>query len=330
MRENDILCCNCDIGKITHANPTIDQSALAKYYYYMTERNNIYKKKEVLKQKYPWTDDPILRDNSFTCCKRWLDKTSKWLIENISNNKELYYEDRFWRTIIFRLYNKIETAELIKLADKDFWNNINTAMSALDNYPNDPFTRAYKVIKPKYAYRDVSPNGHDNWKSSLLWHIYTLYKKNCKHYLNIPYAAYCDANSAIEWLKSNIKGVGNFLAYQIFVDFTYLSNYPISEQNFVLSGPGCHAGLNMLFSDRDGLTDEELLFWLKDNINSIFQEYDNSYRIGIFFDYLSPMDRKWTVMDCENSMCEFSKYCYLLEGKHKRPRKYIPKKEYNL
>lgn len=324
MKSNDIAYSGQTISKIKLSKPIIDQDALSKYYYYMTERNNIYKKKEILKQKYPWTDDPILRDNSFTCCKRWLDRTSRWLIKNISTNKDLSYEERFWRTLIFRLYNKIETAELIKLDSIDFWNNIDKAMDVLDNYPNDPFTRAYKVIKPKYAYRDISSKGHDNWKSSLLWYISKLYRSNCKDFVNIPYAAHCSAESVIDWLKSNIEGVGNFLAYQIFVDFTYIPEYPISEEEFVLSGPGCHAGLDMLFSDRDNMKDEELLFWLRDNIDRIFKEHNNSYDISKFFYYLEPEDRKWTVQDLENSFCEFSKYCYLLENKHKRPRKYKP------
>ena len=138
-------------------DPIFNNSKLKLYYYYMYERNSVYVKKEILHEEYPWTDDTILRNNSFTCVKRWLDRTSKYLIDNISTNSNLSFSDKIWRTIVFRLYNKIETADMINISSERFWEDISQAMNTLDNYSNDPFTRAYKVIRPKYAYRNMSP-----------------------------------------------------------------------------------------------------------------------------------------------------------------------------
>lgn len=326
-KPNDIKCLGCREDKISSTNPKINENILKIYYHYMCERNKIYQRKELSKQNAPWTNDPILMNNSFTCVKRWLDRTSKYLVENISHNTNLSYEDRVWRTILFRLYNKIETAELIGISSSNFWysGNIDIAMQKLDNYPNDSFTRAYKVIRPKYAYRDQSPAGHDNWKSSLLWYIASVedsYSDGDK--ISIPNELEKDAQSALNWIKNNIDGVGNFIAYQIFVDLTYIPEYPISEEEFVVSGPGCHAGLEFLFEDMDGMTDEETLFWLRDKIDGLFEKVsDGVYDVCDFFWYLDPEDRKWTVMDLENSFCELSKYIYISEGRHKRPRKYM-------
>lgn len=320
MKPRDIQYLGCRRDAIENASPAIDHEFLKMYYHYLKERNDVYIRKEVLKNPYPWTNDIIIRDNSFTCIKRWLDRTSKWLINNISNNPYLSYEEKVWRSILFRLYNKIETAKIIGISREDFWDNIDVSMDAIDGYPNDPYTRAYKVIRPKYAYRDISPAGHDCWKSSLMWYISTL---RDKYNGNIPKELYNNAESAIGWIKDNIDGVGNFIAYQIFVDLTYIKDYPISEEEFVISGPGCHAGLEFLFSDRDGLKDEELLFWLRNNIDRLFRELDSTYDVSKFFWYLKEDDRKWTVMDLENSHCEFSKYIYVSEGRHKRPRRYI-------
>lgn len=328
IRKNDIVCLACRKDKIETANPVINTKILQTYYHYMSERNKVYQRKELLKQNPPWTDDEILKSNSFTCVKRWLDRTSKYLIDNISNNPDISYEDKVWRTILFRLYNKIETAELINISYRDFWNpsNIDLAMQKLDSYPNDPFTRAYKVIRPKYAYRDQSPAGHDNWKSSLLWYIASVEDSYSDgENISVPSELEKDAQSALDWIKNNIDGVGNFIAYQIFVDLTYIPEYPISEEEFVVSGPGCHAGLEFLFEDMDGMTDEETLFWLRDKIDGLFKEVSNGvYDINEFFWYLDQRDRKWTVMDLENSFCELSKYIYISEGRHKRPRKYKP------
>lgn len=209
----------CRKEKIETASPLINNSALRLYYYYMSERNNIYQRKEIYRKDPPWTEDSILAYNSFTCIKRWLDRTSRWLIDNISNNQSLSYDDRVWRSIIFRLYNKIETAELIELDKTDFWKNIESAFVNLNNCSNDPFTRAYKVITPKYAYRDSSPFGYSNWKASLLWYIYKLcgakYNDQGTLILNGIKGLEKDALSSLKWLKGNIRGVGNFIAYQI-------------------------------------------------------------------------------------------------------------------
>jgi hypothetical protein len=67
-----------------------------------------------------------------------------------------------------------------------------------------------------------------------------------------------------EHLKS-FSGIGNFLAYQIFIDLTYLASFPFTELNFVISGPGCERGINWIFSNRDGMNSEECLFWFTIN-----------------------------------------------------------------
>lgn len=310
--------------------PVLKTDRLKLYYYYMNERNNIYIKKEVLKEDYPWTNNEILRTNSFTCVKRWLDRTSRWLIDNISNNSELLYGDRVWRSIVFRLYNKIETAELIGLSDIDFWDHISESMDKLDRYENDPFTRAYKVIKPKYAYRDMSPSGHNNWKSSLLWYISTLRLKyvvmnDNTEYSEIPFELLDNAQSAIDYLKDNIIGVGDFIAYQIWCDLCYIEEYPMSTNEFTIAGPGCCAGIDILVDNLNGMTHNKFLYWMRNNINTLFKYVDNNYDINRFFWYLDRDNRYWDLQDIENSFCEYSKLVFLMEGRHKRPRKYIPK-----
>lgn len=308
---------------VNNASPVINPESLRTYYHYMCERNKVYQRKELSKQNPPWTNDEIIKNNSFTCVKRYLDRTSKWLTDNISNNSDLSYEDRVWRTILFRLYNKIETAELIRINMYEmFWSDsqIRDNMDKLDATKNDPFTRAYKVIRPKYAYRDISPKGHDNWKSSLYWYITQL---RIKYNMRVPNDLEKDAISAITWIKSNIDGVGDFIAYQIWCDLCYINEYPMSTNFYTIAGPGCIAGIDMLVDDLDGMNHNEFLFWLRDNIDKIFKEYDSTYDIDNFFWYLDKSERYWDLQDLENSFCEFSKYCYVRDGRHKKPRKYI-------
>lgn len=113
-----------------------------------------------------------------------------------------------------------------------------------------------------------------------------------------------------------IRGVSRFLAYQMFVDLTYIRDFPFSENHFTVSGPGCDAGLSLLFDDRDGLNSEELLFWLRDNQNLLNVDF------GSLMVDVPVSERGLNVMSAENCMCELSKYvrCHnaILEGKKPR------------
>jgi hypothetical protein len=99
-----------------------------------------------------------------------------------------------------------------------------------------------------------------------------------------------------------VNGINDFLAYQLFVDLTYLEDFPWSENEFVVSGPGCKLGLDYLFQDADGLTYDELLFWLRDNC-PITREWCMEHMTD-----LPEEDRYMNIMSLENCMCELGKY----------------------
>lgn len=122
-------------------------------------------------------------------------------------------------------------------------------------------------------------------------------------------------------ILQKIPAIAGFLAYQIFVDFTYIPEYPFSENEFTVSGPGCSRGLDILFSDKDGLTDEELIFWIRDNQSSLF-----SIDRELFSD-LPDYDKTLTVMDIENCLCEHSKHTKLVMGTGRPKIKYSGKEE---
>jgi hypothetical protein len=129
-------------------------------------------------------------------------------------------------------------------------------------------------------------------------------------YDEIPYGVFRSVTpkEVIYNLKS-IDGIGNFLAYQIFVDLTYLEELPWSENEFTVSGPGCSRGLSELFIDRDGLSYEELLFWLRDNCPITPEDC-----MELMVD-LPEEDRYMNIMSLENCMCELSKYVRAAEGR---------------
>lgn len=121
-------------------------------------------------------------------------------------------------------------------------------------------------------------------------------------------------------MYKDIEGLGPFLAYQIWVDFTYISEYPFSENHFTIAGPGCRAGIDLLFKDKAGMTHEECIFWLRDNQNQIFAQL--GYVPEMFWSVEEPHDQCMNVMQLENMFCELSKYtrCKQALAEGKKPR----------
>lgn len=117
---------------------------------------------------------------------------------------------------------------------------------------------------------------------------------------------------------TKIRGFSRFLAYQVFVDLTYCEEFPFSENEFTVSGPGCDRGLQLLFRDTDGMRMEECLFWLRDNHESVFGE---KFYHNLFSD-LPDEDRCPNVMSLENTFCETLKYMRCVEAvkEGKQPR----------
>ncbi len=115
-----------------------------------------------------------------------------------------------------------------------------------------------------------------------------------------------------------IKGIGDFIAYQVWVDWTYIQEYPFSENWFTVAGPGCKKGLKILFPNWPrGYTAEEALLYLVANQEGLLQQPWNTYTDR------PEGDQHINLMAMENVMCEFSKYHRILSGQNIKPRKPI-------
>ncbi|AYP28342.1 hypothetical protein HWB92_gp084 [Serratia phage vB_SmaA_3M] len=123
-----------------------------------------------------------------------------------------------------------------------------------------------------------------------------------------------------ECLLNDIEGLGPFLAYQVWVDFTYNPDYPFSENHFTIAGPGCRNGIDLLFNQKDGMTYEECIFWLRDNQDEVFGQY--GYKREEFWTGEEDHDCCMNVMQLENMFCEIQKYMRCVDAvqEGKKPR----------
>ena len=323
-RISDIPYCGCRVDKITKADPTLSLTKLVLLYHYIKERYTIHLLKDVYGQPKPWTEDRILQQFRFTNIRREHDRETKWVIEHIAQNKAISYESKLLNVILFRLFNKHETAELIGLpqpfADRD-WNPETYRKKFVHARIADPkvvfFTGAFNTGGVKVHCRSYMPS--DVPDLIPLRMLYFL-----KHMQNegvLTKIKYAITQADVVTALMSYDGLGSFLAYQMYVDFTYINDFPFSENEYTIAGPGCKSGLDMLFVDKDGMTHEECLFWLRDNLDEIFRDnVDYQWDPHKLFIDLPESDQCFNVMSLENIFCEFSKYIRAYEGTG-RPRK---------
>lgn len=301
-------------------NYSLNSESARLFFYYVVNRHEIQMKKDK-GSPFPWTDDPILRDNSFTCNRRIDDKTTKWLINHVTNNNQLSFEDRFWRTIVFRIYNRIQTAEAIQLDSNDFWSNLNNNVEILNNLPFDPYTHAYRAVALKRLNL-----GYDNWRSANLLRVNDL-RNNYDG--RIP-EDFSDPLKGFQWIRS-LKCLGDFLSMQILVDIMYLPEIPysVNDNLIVKAGPGSKAGVNFIVDNPDNfeIDYEGVFYYITNNFEELCREfYDKDFNYSKIKEDLND-PYAYCVTDVQNLFCEYSKFRYLLNGTHKKRRKYYPPQE---
>ena len=351
-KERDVLYCGVDEEKIKNSNPKLNKEVLGYHHLYLTERHEIYKKKELQKLPAPWTEDEVLKNYRFTNIRRELDRESKWLVKKVSTNNELSLEDKFYNTLLFRAYNNSTTMEILGFPRKDIKNiDLESFRQIIENFSNENpkyvwYSSAFNQGGLKYAYAFPYVTADKPYLNQPKLRTPVIFKDGSKGTLeyreardlestgevieivglekNIPmrmlhmvkyhanddlFGRVMSANNQQEVYDTlrSVHGLANFLSYQIFVDLTYIEEFPFSENEFVISGPGCSRGIEMLFDDKDGMTDDECMFWLRDNIKKVWEENDLRYYPEELFDHLPEYDRVYNVMMLENSFCELSK-----------------------
>lgn len=318
----DTLYCGVNKKRIKKAQPVLNERNLLYLYNFIKRRYVIHLRKDVLKKDPPWTTDQVLRDFRFTNIRREHDKESKWVTEHITSNPELSYEDKLLNVILFRLYNKHETAELIsmpfKFSETPDWNPEwyrSLFEAALVEDPKRVFfTAAFHTVGMKNTLKKVT--GESYAPMRILKFIKILINEGLVDDIKA-----CTNQQEVYQTLTDYNGIGRFLAYQFYVDMTYIAEFPFSENEFTVAGPGCVMGLNYLFEDRDGMSYEECLFWLRDNLDRLFvEELGKDWDAKRVFWDLPEEDRCFNVMSLENCFCELSKYIRAKDGTG-RPRK---------
>lgn len=336
--KNDQIFCNVNERKIRTADPILNEGVIREWFHHQRERTSIYYKKEILNLPPFWTNDEILKKYKFVNTKRRWDRETEWLLKNVIDNDNITYENKILNSFLFRVINKSITLEKI-LAPFDFPNisldfinkairDKNTNISS-ENPNYVFFSAAYILGGPKVNFgKFLREKEGAEEKDMIIRMIKFVYYNQEEILKGVKKAS--NQLEVFNHLKS-FSGIGNFLAYQIFIDFTYIKSFPFTENNFVISGPGCERGINWIFSNRDGMNSEECLFWFTINQHKIAEKFNEKWDMDDLFNFLPKNQRLYTLMDMENSgACEIDKRCRTKFSGKRPKQKYHYRENYNL
>ena len=289
------------------------------YWYFACERQNIFWKK-LKGEKYPWTNDDILREYKFCNSYRVNDRVSQYLLKNvIYNGKKYSKEDMLFRIILFKLFNKESTWELLIKNFKDI---------TLDSFKIEEYSKVLtkaknegiKLYNDAYISCATKAFGynfkHDN-------HLALLHKMFLEDFVQDKIIKSKSMEEAFNILRS-YPLIGNFMAYQLVTDINYSEVVDFREDEFTVAGPGSIRGIRKCFIDRDGLSYEDIIRYMYENQDKEFK------RLGLDFKRIG--NRPLELIDCQNIFCELDKYCRvklpdLKSNRVKIKKKYIPKED---
>lgn len=366
-KSRDKIYCGVRKNIILSAEPVLDWDAVYHFKTFLIERYRIHKRKDVKGKPAPWTKNDILKEYKFTNVRREHDRQTRYLIDNISNNPDLTLEDKIVNTFLFRSWNNWATLKdfgfpypAARIYNPKLKEDIRPLFHSLQDQQPDRlwYNNAYNQGGTKHAwkfpagdgyqraYKESEAKKYDDWEPDIPlrpFHVGVWLKKQdiVDRLLHSK-----DQLEAFKVIKS-VRGFADFLAYQVFVDLTYIEDFPFSENEFTIAGPGCKKGLDYIFKDKDEMTYEECLFWLRNEINTdtdfvpsllnrdeldVLEEHYTGtsclyYDPATLFADLPEYDRCVNVMSLENCMCELSKYIRTVRGKGRPRNHYIPNKE---
>jgi hypothetical protein len=241
----------------------------------------------------PWTDDVVLASHRFTNVYRASDRVSQYLIRHVIYNGEPDDESTFFRILLFKIFNRIDTWELLEEElGRIRWPHFDfdRCRSVLDKALRKGrriYSAAYIMPSPQFG----SARKHRN-HLMLLEHM--MRDGAPRKVVNAR-----SLSEVFEVLVS-YPSIGKFLAFQFAIDLNYSELVDFSEMDFVVAGPGARSGISKCFVDMDGLTPEYLIRVVTEMAEAQF------LKRGLTFATL--WGRPLQLIDCQNVFCEVDKY----------------------
>lgn len=274
--------------------PTV---VFSTYWRFAVERQQIYMRR-VMGERIPWSNDPVLRAHKFTNAYRASDRVSQYLIRHVIGDDLRSANDTFFRILLFKIFNRIETWELIV-------ENLGEPCAEgfdvrrYDRLLSEAFAAGERLYSAAYI---MPSGGKSGFPRKHTMHLHLL-EQMLREQLPGRISEATTMEQAFGLLLA-WPTIGHFLAYQYVTDLNYSSLTDFSENEFVMPGPGAKGGLEKCFSDLGGVSESDAI--------RIVTERQEDCLITLGLHFPSLWGRNLQLIDCQNLFCEVNKYARII------------------
>ena len=277
--------------KLSYPKPTI---LFRTYWEFAAKRQRMYFSRVVGKQEDS-SSDPILTRHRFTNIYRASDRVSQYLIRNVIYSKHWQAEDLFFRIMMFKFFNKIETWEALESELGEIrwqtgrYEDYNDILDTLIANKKAIYSGAYIMASGK------SQIGNDRKHQNHLRVIEMMMRDR------VPDRLMQQENlESVYRLLRSYPCIGPFVGYQFAIDLNYSPLLQFSENEFVEAGPGCLDGITKCFSDFGDFTVNDIIRYMVDVQERAFSMFE--------IEFCNLWGRNLHLIDCQNVFCEVDKY----------------------
>lgn len=249
----------------------------------------------------PWTGDPILAARKFTNVFRVLDAGSQFLLKELLNQEYLGALDTVMRCYLYRITNrpdawihfKQEHGRYPEVRDLD--NGLVEHWLGFKRGGGQVFSGAY-IIRPEPTVKGVDKI------YSVVQMAYRLFSPDSPDNIGYAFCAAGTMQERFDILKAQ-PGIGDFIAMQVVTDYGY-SRFGAGqdENSFIVPGPGAINGALELFPDKRA---KDVIYWARAELLELEERCPTIE------------GRPPSLMDVQNTLCEFSKYARYLRAEPK-------------
>lgn len=276
---------------LSTASPTI---VFDTYWRFAAERQRVFFSR-MNGEPAPWSSDPILNQYKFTNAYRASDRVSQYLIRDVIYKGSSEPDEVFFRIILFKLFNKIETWCLLE----EHLGKIQWATYSYHDYDR-VLSQALASGNAIYSAAYIMASGHQ---------IFGVQRKHQSHLKLLELMLAEAVPKRLAECKSMRQGfellrsyplLGDFLAYQLVTDINYSELTSFSEMEFTMPGPGARDGIRKCFSSLGGMSEIDIICLMADRQEIEFE------RLGI--EFMALWGRRLQLIDIQNLFCEVGKY----------------------
>ena len=223
------------------------------FWHFAAERQRIFWRR-VQGLPPPWTADPVLGAYKFTNAYRASDRVSQYLIRWVIYKGRQEPQQMFFRTLLFKLFNRVETWEMLTREAGP----LHTESFDVTRYDR-VLTAAMNRDERVYSAAYIMPSGGSAAPFARKHRMHLeLLARMLKDELPERLADIPTMAQAFAALRT-YPTIGDFLAYQYITDLNYSALTDFSETEFVVPGPGALSELRKCFAGTDRLTDAEVI-----------------------------------------------------------------------